>query len=150
MMPSGLVVALVIGLDQFSKYWIRGHFFLGESWPESWPVRLTYVENTGSAFGLFTGQTIFLIFASIIALGIVVFMFRQAGTSSLPLRISLGLMLGGGVSNLVDRVRFHGVTDFLDLRVWPIFNIADSSVVIGIALLAFIMFIRERKAAPEG
>lgn len=144
LLPIALIVSTVIAVDQVSKHLIRANFELGASHPESWLVRLTYVENTGSAFGLFTGQTVFLIFASIFALAIVVFMFRHAGISSLPLRISLGLMLGGGLSNLADRVRFGGVTDFLDLRVWPIFNLADSCVVVGIALLAFTVFMRDR------
>ncbi len=146
-LPVALVAGLIIAIDQVSKFMVRGNFYLGESKLASWPARLTYVENTGSAFGLFAGQTVFLIIASIFAIGIVVYLFRRAGQTSVLLRVCLGMMLGGGVSNMADRIRLGTVTDFIDLRVWPIFNLADSSVVVGIALLAFIILWWDKRGA---
>lgn len=148
--PVALVAALAIIGDQVTKHWVRGAFALGEAKFADWPVRLRYVENSGSAFGLFQNQTAVLIVASILAMSIMVWMFRQIGLSAMSLRLSLGLMLGGGVSNLVDRIRFGSVTDFIDLRVWPIFNVADSSVVIGIAvLIAFVLITGSRMPKPS-
>ena len=146
-LPTLATFSLVVGLDQLTKHLVRERFFLGESWPADWPARLTYVENSGSAFGFFHNQTAFLIVASIIAIGMIMFLFRQAGSTSLVLRVCLGMMLGGGISNLADRIRFGSVTDFFDLRVWPIFNVADSSVVVGITILAVVLFFQERKSA---
>ena len=133
--------------DQVSKHLVRAHFDLGESMLESWPVRLTYVENTGSAFGLFTDQTVFLIAASAVAIAIMAYLFRRVGGSSVLLRTSLALQLAGGSSNLADRVRFGEVTDFVDFRVWPIFNVADASVVIGIVILAYFILFQEKRSA---
>jgi len=147
-LPVAAVVGAVIALDQVTKHLVREGLPIGHSWPEaSWPIRITYVENSGSAFGLFAGQTLFLIVASAIAIAVVAYMLRRAGPSSLFLRMSLALVLGGGLSNLADRIRFGGVTDFIDFRVWPIFNVADSSAVIGIALLALALLFRGAKAS---
>ena len=150
MLPVALVAAGVIVIDQITKYWVRASFSIGEIRFDEWPVRLRYVENSGSAFGFFPNSTAVLIVASIIAMGIVVWMFRQTGINSLPMRLSFGLMLGGGIGNLVDRIRFGSVTDFIDLRFWPIFNIADSSVVVGITTLVVFSLLRETKRAKTG
>ena len=144
-LPVALLIAAIVTSDQVTKHLVRSNLSLGESFPESWPVRFTYVENTGSAFGLFTDQTIFLIGASAVAIAIMLYLFRRVGSSSLLLRTSLALQLGGGSSNLVDRIRFGSVTDFVDLRVWPIFNIADSSVVIGIVILGYAILFMDKK-----
>ena len=150
LLSAAFVSALVIIGDQLTKHWVRSAFSMGEAKFADWPVRLRYVENSGSAFGLFPNQTSVLIVASIIAMSVVVWMFRQTGLSALPLRLSLGLMLGGGTSNLVDRIRFGSVTDFIDFRVWPIFNVADSSVVIGITLLIVFVLLRDSRAPKTG
>lgn len=149
LLPVVLVTTFVIVSDQFTKLWVRAHFALGEAWFADWPVRLRYVENTGSAFGLFPNATALLIVASTIAMGVVLYMFRQTGLAAIPQRLSLGLMLGGGTSNLADRIRFGSVTDFIDFRVWPIFNVADSSVVIGISgLVCYVLFRESRTRKP--
>ena len=146
-LPTGAAFAIVVSLDELTKHLVRQWLPERGSWPADWTVSLTHVENSGSAFGLFNNQTTFLIVASIIAIGMILFLFRQAGSASLILRICLGMVLGGGISNLVDRIRFGSVTDFFDLRVWPIFNVADSSVVVGISILTVVLFFQERKPA---
>ena len=137
-LPVVLITAGVIVSDQITKAAVRANLGFGEVWPD-WPVHFTRVENTGSAFGLFDEQTGFLIVASIVAIGIILYFYRQIVGSSALLRLSLGLQLGGAVSNLADRIRVGHVTDFIDFPHWPVFNVADSSVTIGIALLAVIL-----------
>ncbi|MCL0102203.1 signal peptidase II [Dehalococcoidia bacterium] len=145
-----LVFGITIAADQITKHATRVNLAVGESFPETWPARFTHVENSGSAFGLFTDQTSFLIGASIVALGVMLYLFRKFGGSSWLIRVSLALQLGGGSSNLYDRIRYGEVTDFIDLRVWPIFNIADSAVVIGIILLGYtVLFLNKTLQAQE-
>jgi signal peptidase II len=146
--PIAAIVAAIVVVDQVTKYIVRQRMELGESYPENWPVRFTHVNNTGSAFGLFDNQTAFLIIASIIAIGIIIALYRQAASHGI-LRISLGLILGGAVSNLADRIRMGHVTDFIELPKWPVFNVADSCVTAGIVTLALVMiFSGKAKGAP--
>lgn len=99
-------------------------------------VRLDYTLNTGAAFGVFrTGGLFFVAVALAVSLGIVIY-YRRVAASSLLVRGALGLILGGAVGNLIDRVRLGYVVDFIDLRWWPVFNVADSAIVLGVALLA--------------
>jgi signal peptidase II len=133
-----------IALDQVTKAIVRAKLDFGELWPGDWPVRITRVNNTGSAFGLFDGQTLFLIIASILAIGFMIYFYRQMAGAGWLLRLSMGLQLGGAASNLADRIRDGEVTDFIEFPHWPVFNAADSSVVIGILLLAWCVLFMER------
>ena len=135
-----LVVGIVFSADQISKAVVRNNLLPGESVPDQGFFRFTHTSNTGSAFGLFPDQTIFLILASFVGIGILILVYRSHGFSSILLRLSLGLQLGGAFGNLVDRVRMGKVTDFIDVGSWPIFNIADTSIVVGIILL-IILFV---------
>ena len=144
-LPVAVLGASIVALDQATKFAVRANLAVGESFPD-WPVRFTRVNNTGSAFGLFADQTLFLIVASVVAIGVILYFYRQLAATSALLRASLGMQLGGAVSNLADRVRDGHVTDFVDFQFWPVFNVADSSVVIGIGLLAWVIIVRERGA----
>ena len=98
-------------------------------------VRLDYTWNTGAAFGVFrTGGLLFALVAATVSCGILIFYGRLAA-SSLVVRAGLGLILGGALGNLVDRIRLGYVVDFIDLRWWPVFNLADSAIVVGVCLL---------------
>ncbi len=98
-------------------------------------VRLDYTWNRGAAFGVFpTGGAFFALVALLVSLGILVY-YRRVADSPLLVRAALGLILGGAVGNLIDRVRLGYVVDFIDLRWWPVFNLADSAIVIGVGLL---------------
>lgn len=141
------LVTLIIAGDQLSKYLIRAHLGLGQSVPHGWPVQITRVNNTGSAFGLFGDQTLFLIIASVIAIGIMVYFYRHVAAGHALLRVSLGLQLGGAISNLADRIRFGYVTDFIDFKKWPVFNVADSCITVGIVLLVLTILFQDRKAS---
>ncbi|MEA3253839.1 MAG: signal peptidase II [Chloroflexota bacterium] len=142
--------AFVIALDQWSKAWIRDNLALGESLPEKGLLRLIHTTNTGSAFGLFPNQTLFLIIISVAILLVIPLVLRYLIThyhssSSGLCAISLGIILGGAVGNLIDRLRFGFVTDFILVRLWnnflwPAFNLADASIVIGTFALLYALF----------
>lgn len=145
------VAFLIIIADQLSKLWIRTHLTLGQSLPEIGFFRLTYGQNTGAVFGIFQGNndilTILVVIEAIIIL--IYFFFFQVRYPFLDTRlntVSLGLILGGLFGNLIDRIRLGYVIDFISIGPWPDFNIADSSGVIGVIILAFsiLMVSRDR------
>lgn len=137
-----LIALLIATADQLSKNWIRSNLLVGHSYFEAGLFRVIHVSNTGAAFGLFQGQSFIL---TIIGLaGIAVFLvyilviYRGAPfLNNLLNRVALGLVFGGALGNLIDRLRFGQVTDFLDFGFWPVFNIADSAVTVGVILFAF-------------
>jgi signal peptidase II len=103
-------------------------------------VLLDLTRNTGAAFSLFrTGGSLFIGLAVVISAGILV-MYRRVAQSALVIRLGLGMVLGGAVGNLIDRVRLGYVVDFIDLRWWPVFNVADSAIVVGVLLLMLASF----------
>jgi len=143
------VAALIFLVDQASKYLILRNLSLGEAWnpiPFLRPfVTLTHVTNTGAAFGMFRDQgTLFAIVAILVVVGIVVF-YRYLPTNQVWLRVSLGLQLGGALGNLLDRVRLGSVVDFIDFKIWPVFNLADTAIVCGVAILAFYLLFTEQE-----
>ncbi|UCG54081.1 MAG: signal peptidase II [Dehalococcoidia bacterium] len=132
----------VIIVDQLSKLWIKSNLAIGESTFEIGFFRLTHVRNTGSSFGLFQNQnlilSIFAIVGACIILFLVFFMHRRFQILNTFLsKLSLGLIFAGAVGNLINRLNFGYVVDFIDFNYWPAFNVADSSVVVGSILLAY-------------
>lgn len=103
-------------------------------------LRFTYVENRGAAFGLLQDQTAFFVFVGILVIGVIAASYRYLPRSGFLVHLALGLQLGGAVGNLIDRVRQGYVVDFVDFGYhsnwWPVFNVADSAIVVGVALLA--------------
>src|SRR5690242_16692943 len=103
-------------------------------------LRLTYVQNRGAAFGLLQDQTAFFVLVGILVIGVIAASYRYLPRSGFLLHLALGLQLGGAIGNLVDRVRQGYVVDFVDFGYranwWPVFNVADSAIVVGVALLA--------------
>ena len=145
------ILALVIALDQLSKRLVVSSMVLGESIPAEGLVRLTYVTNSGGAFGILNGQILFLTVASFVGIAVLLLFYRTHPWPGRLVRLSLGLQLGGAVGNLIDRVRVGEVVDFIDVGPWPIFNLADSSIVIGISLLMGLLLFssgRERRHSP--
>ncbi|MBI2964989.1 MAG: signal peptidase II [Chloroflexi bacterium] len=130
------ILVVAFAADQFSKTLIVRNLRLSESWPSDGFFRLTYARNTGTAFGLFQDQAMILTVVSFVAVAAIIYFYRNAMTSPL-MRAALGLQLGGAFGNLIDRVRLGYVVDFIDVGPWPIFNLADSSIVVGIAILAW-------------
>ena len=146
---SWSVVFLLIGLliliiDQLSKVWIRTNLSEGQALFELGFFRITHITNTGAAFGLFQGHqfalTIFSLVASAAILGYALFFYRRFPLlDNMSNRIALGLILGGTVGNLIDRLNpnLEGVTDFISIGIWPTFNVADSAVTVGAILFAY-------------
>jgi signal peptidase II len=144
-----LVTAAVIVADHLSQLFVEAWLPLNQSYapfPEVFPAfRITHVSNTGAAFGLFPeGSLVFAIVAAIVSAVIVVYNYRLPAGHRL-LRLALGLQLAGALGNLIDRVRLGHVTDFFDVGPWPVFNIADASIVAGVAILAYLMLLGQRQ-----
>ena len=140
---------LTLGADQLTKHLIATAFAPAQTLPLLPPIlHLTYVQNTGAAFGLFKGQQLLFVLLSV---GVIIWMARRllrpSSDGSLALA-SCGLILGGAAGNLIDRVWLGYVVDFIDLRVWPVFNIADSAITIGNGLLQW-HSLRQRHSPRE-
>lgn len=148
------VTAVVIIVDHVTKLYIETWLPLNSSW-QPWPAyghlfQITHVSNTGAAFGLFpTGSNIFMVVAVLVAIIIVVYNFRLP-TGHYLFRIALGLQLGGALGNFVDRIRLGHVTDFMDVGPWPVFNVADASIVAGVIGLVILMLLESRTSDEGG
>ncbi len=131
-----LLAAAVILLDQLTKNWIDLKLNPGESWPIIDNVfHLTYVLNPGAAFGLLAYRTHIFIVVSLIMVVLILLAAHFFSPRYYFIRLALALQLGGAVGNLIDRVRTGYVIDFLDFRIWPVFNVADIAIVAGVFLL---------------
>jgi signal peptidase II len=136
-------------LDQVSKYVVSQSMKLGESVPAEGLFRLTFIYNSGSAFGLFRGMNAPLILVSLIGVTVLVFVYRTQPHPSWLWSTSLGLQLAGALGNLTDRLTLGHVVDFIDVGSWPIFNVADASLIVGMALLGWIILVgRTERQSP--
>jgi len=143
-----IIALAVIGADQYAKNWVTSNLAAGQSFPQDAPIRFTYIVNTGAAFGLLPEYSLFLVLIAFAVIGIVLFYQRYLPGGSILIKSALGLQLGGAIGNLMDRLRYGYVIDFVDIRVWPVFNLADFSISLGVALLAFfLIFSKEKKEA---
>ena len=142
--------AAVIVLDQATKTIIRSTMDRGDIWPSAdWPVRIKYVTNTGAAFGVLQDQAAFLIIMAFIGLGAIYVYYRFPPFQHWIAALAIGLMLGGALGNLIDRVLLGRVTDFIDFPRFPSFNVADSAITVGVAIILIGYFLFEaRKEAP--
>ena len=120
---------------------------MGESIPVLPGIfHITYIENPGAAFGMFANQRMIFILAALLVIVAVCAAYRRLMEEGRTVRWGVALLLGGAVGNLIDRVRTGRVIDFLDFRIWPVFNIADVGICIGVALLIYTMaFEREKE-----
>ena len=148
------LVPLTLVVDQVSKYIVQQTMTRHESIPVLDDFfRLTYIHNSGAAFGLNLGSPLLHTLVSIVALGALVWLFWTAPREDRLMRFSLTLVLGGALGNIVDRIRLHEVVDFFDFGIgdlrWPIFNFADTFVTIGIVLLAFAYSRQQKETAAE-
>ncbi len=138
------IALLVILADQLSKWWIRSHLAMGQSLFDAGFFRIIRVQNTGAAFGIFRDQSLILTivaFAGVAAILVFAFVLRSRWPflySALAMS-AVGLVLGGTIGNLIDRLRpdLGYITDFIDFKVWPVFNIADSALTVGIIIIAY-------------
>ena len=133
---------IIVILDQLTKFLIRKNFQLNESLPIIKNIfHFTYVTNTGSAFGLFKNLNLFFVFFSILVIIMIFYYLREKIPEKEKfLQLAIGLLLGGTIGNLIDRIKIGAVTDFLDFRIWPVFNIADSAVTVSVILLIILLW----------
>jgi len=140
---SLLVTSLVVLFDQLSKLWVRANSPQMELLPGF--LNLVHLENYGASFGLFANQTFLLITITIASLVVILMFLHHLSPSRTLSIVSVGLILGGAVGNLIDRLRCGCVTDFIEIHIqhifyWPAFNLADSAIVIGIILFIFSLY----------
>jgi len=144
-----VVVGLIIALDQITKSAIRANIPLGGSWmPVKWLApffRFVNWENTGAAFGLFkSGGLVFGVLAVIVSIVIVIY-YPQIPENERFMRIAIGMQMGGALGNLTDRIFYGPVTDFIAVGNFPVFNIADSSITVGVGILMLALWISEKR-----
>jgi len=137
------IIAVVVILDIATKEWVRSNLPSGGSFPEIWRLTIVNVQNTGSAFGMFTNQAFLLSIVAIAGLVVVLLFFKYLQDLGFLGGLALSLIFAGALGNLIDRLRFGCVTDFIYVRLWgnvfwPAFNIADSAITVGAILLAFV------------
>lgn len=141
------IAAVVFALDQVTKFWIVQNIPEQGSW-SFFPAlakifQFTFVTNTGAAFGMFPQLGgIFMVIAIVVIASIVIF-YHHLPTYNFWVRLSLGLQLGGALGNLLDRITRGYVVDFVDIGFWPIFNLADLSIVLGVTILAYYLWSEE-------
>lgn len=149
--PLIVTATLVVGLDQWTKYLVRERLSFQSSWlPSSleWLspyARIVHWNNSGAAFGSFqNGNAVFTALA-IAVIAAIIYYYPRVDQSDWTLRLAMGLQLGGAAGNLIDRVQLGRVTDFISVGSFPVFNIADSAISIGVAILLIGVWLRERQ-----
>ncbi|MCM8780395.1 MAG: signal peptidase II [Candidatus Omnitrophica bacterium] len=142
-----LIAIIILFFDQLTKFLVNKNLTLHQSIPIIHKVlHITVVHNRGAAFGIFRNQTLLFILTSILAISLILFnLKRDAGRKSILYNFSLALILGGALGNLVDRLFLGYVVDFLDFRIWPVFNLADSAITAGALGLGYILVKSEHK-----
>lgn len=141
-MPNkrNVYVALIVGfvvlvLDQMTKYLVRLFMFDSSVIVFENVFHLTFVKNTGALFGMFQNSNTIFIFITVVVIGFLVYLLKTSQDTKMFYYCNIGLLIGGAVGNLVDRIFFGYVIDFVDVRVWPVFNVADSAISVGIVLM---------------
>ena len=129
------IAGAAVVADQLTKHIVASQLWLDENVKVIGPFSIHHVQNSGIAFGLFSQATGVVIVLTLVAVAWMIVYFLRSGARHPLLPVAVGLLIGGSISNLADRVRLGHVTDFLDLRYWPAFNLADSFIVIGVAIL---------------
>lgn len=131
-----LVIVAVLVLDQGTKLLVQNAMFEGQSVPVINGIfHLTFVKNAGAAFGIFRDKTLFFVVVTLLVITLIIAFYRKVPKEKWLLRIGLGLQVGGALGNLFDRIRLGRVVDFFDFQVWPVFNIADMAIVLGVSIL---------------
>ena len=139
----------VVAADQFTKFLIVSHFAHGDSLPLVPGVfHLTLVFNTGIAFGMFNNNPQLLLAVITLSIAVLAYYAPRLAGSGFYTSAAMALILGGAVGNWIDRMRVHAVIDFLDFRIWPVFNLADTAISIGVGLL-ILKFITEKPAGAD-
>ena len=136
--------------DQVTKQVVTRTLAVGETVDIVGPFSLHHVQNSGIAFGLFASRTTIVIAVTAVAVAWMVWFFARTARRHPVLPVALGFVLGGSIANLADRVRLGHVTDFLDLEAWPAFNLADTFIVVGVAVLFGTLVLADRPQQLHG
>jgi signal peptidase II len=143
-----VIAGTAIVADQLTKAIVSAQLPIGDTAVSIGPFSIHHVQNTGIAFGLFADSTSAVIALTAVAVGAMLVLFARTAQRHSFVPIALGLVIGGSVANLLDRVRLGHVTDFLDFAYWPAFNLADTFIVVGVGLL-FASFVAADRASPR-
>ena len=146
------IAGSIVILDQWTKTLVRAQLAFGQSWsPYEWLApyaRIVHWKNAGAAFGMFQGlRDVFTILAILVSIGIIYY-YPKIPRENWAIRLAMGLQLGGALGNLVDRLTRGVVTDFISIGNFPVWNVADACISIGVAVLIVGMWLEERKPKP--
>jgi signal peptidase II len=149
------IAGVIVALDQWTKWLVRTNIPPGQSWlPDSlaWLspyARIVHWYNRGAAFGMFQeGSMVFTVLAFIV-IAAILYYYPQVSRADWPLRLAMSMQLGGALGNLIDRLTIGHVTDFISVGKFPVFNIADSSITVGVVALLLGVWWQERVAKKE-
>lgn len=149
------VAGVSVALDQWTKWWVRENIVFGGQWLPEWIAwlypyaRIVHWYNSGAAFGMFqNGNLVFTILAFIV-IGAIVYYYPRMEENDWTLRLAMGLQLGGAMGNLIDRLMMGKVTDFISIGAFPVFNIADASISVGVAILLLGVWLKEREVKSK-
>ena len=142
-----IIAILILSLDQLTKILATNNLLLNQSLPVIKNIfHLSLIHNRGAAFGILKNQIPLFIFTSFSAIILIIFNLKDERYRKLNIySLSLGLILSGALGNFIDRLFFGYVIDFLDFRIWPVFNVADSAITIGAILLGWSILISKAK-----
>lgn len=153
--PIATIAALIVALDQWTKWLVRVNIPDGGVWlPESlgWLspyARIVHWHNTGAAFGMFQDASMVFTVLAFIVIAAIIYYYPHVENSDWSLRLAMSMQLGGAIGNLIDRLTLGRVTDFISIGTFPVFNIADASISIGAAVLLLGVWLTERSEKRE-
>lgn len=145
------VAGVSIALDQWTKWWVRENIEFGGQWlPEglAWLspyARLVHWYNSGAAFGMFQNGNLVFTALAFVVIGAILYYFPRVEHDDWTLKLAMGLQLGGAAGNLIDRLLMGKVTDYISIGAFPVFNIADASISVGVAVLLLGVWLKERE-----
>jgi signal peptidase II len=142
------VAVAAVAADQATKQVVASELDFGDEVHVLGPFSLHHVQNSGIAFGLFQNSTAVVTLLTAVAVAWMIWFFARSGARHPVLPTALGLLVGGSVSNLTDRLRLGHVTDFLDVGWWPAFNLADTFICVGVAILLVTLVLADRPRPP--
>jgi len=145
---AGALCAAVLAADQAAKAAVEGRLYVGEEIDVLGPLKLTLAHNTGVAFGLAGGAGVGLVLVTAAALALIGYLFAR-DPERRGMWVAVGLLAGGAIGNLIDRVTSDAVTDFIDIGSWPPFNLADIAITAGVVLMVLI-YLRDSEPGAEG
>lgn len=145
---AGLVLLAVLALDQLTKALVRGHVDVGSEDPIFPAVKLVHTKNRGVAFSFLEGKTALVLV--VIAIAVVALLVYFARNATRPgMWVPTGLLAGGAVGNVIDRLAFGAVTDFIKLPGWPAFNVADMGITFGVIALVYVVEKEDRRDGAD-